>query len=212
MRKVAAPYSFLLSALLATTLASCAKPAGEVSQPAASSSQTMVRGTIAEVSDGEVTVKTATGDVSVTLTKAFQLFARAPSDLAHVKDSSFVGVTSVKQPNGAEKATEIHIFPEELRGMGEGSHMMSDATPSRMTNGSVSEPRMSNGSVKHTGGSTIQVKYQGGVQTITVPPGVAVTEIKPSQAKLSTGDKVVLQAQKDSNGSLSSSRAILSGK
>jgi len=41
---------------------------------------------------------------------------------------------------------------------------------------------MSNGSVKHAGGSTIEVKYQGGVQTIAVPSGVTVTEIKPSQA------------------------------
>jgi hypothetical protein len=37
---------------------------------------------------------------------------------------SFVGVTSVPQPDGAQRATEIHIFPEELRGTGEGSYLM----------------------------------------------------------------------------------------
>jgi len=47
----------------------------------------------------------------VTLTQPFQLFARAPGDLANVKDSSFVGVTSVKQSDGTEKATEITSSP-----------------------------------------------------------------------------------------------------
>ncbi len=49
-----------------------------------------------------------------------------------------MGVTSVKQADGTELATEIHIFPEELRGLGEGSYMMNltaGGDNNRMTNG-----------------------------------------------------------------------------
>jgi hypothetical protein len=184
----------------------------------------MVRGTVARVSSNEVEVKTASGDVRVKLSQPFRVYARVPGTLAEVKNSSFVGVTSVKQPNGTEKATEIHVFAPELRGMGEGSHMMSPSpnpSPSRMTNGSVSasrmtngtatSSRMSNGSVQHMGASSIVVKYQGGSRTIVVPTGVTVTDLKRSQTNLRVGDKVVMIVQHDAHGAMSSNRAIRTG-
>jgi len=93
------------------------------------------------------------------------VYDREPGKLADVKDNSFVGITTVKQPDGSEKATEIHIFPEELRGMGEGSRMMAQnpaggrmtngaVSSSRMTNGAATQSRMSNGSVASANGST----------------------------------------------------------
>jgi hypothetical protein len=186
---------------------------------------TMIRGTIAKVSANEVDVKTATGAVRVKLAQPFRVYARVPGRLAEVKNTSFVGVTTVKQRDGTEMATEIHVFAPELRGMGEGSHMMSPSpnpSPSRMTNGSVaasrmtdrtaSKSRMSNGSVQRKGTSSIVVTYKGGSQTITVPPGVTVTDIKPTQAKLRVGDSVVMMVQKDVHGALTSNKAILSGK
>lgn len=182
-----------------------------------------VRGTILAVSADQLTIKTTTGATTVTLAHPFRVYTRVPSDLAHVKDSSFVGVTSVKQSNGAELATEIHIFPPELRGLGEGSHMMTPvpgAPHSRMTNGSVSAPgthlaspsRMSNGSVKHKNGSTIVVTYRGGSQTITVPPNTSVTTLQVTSKKLSVGDKVFALVSSGPKGSLVSSTAILAAK
>src|SRR2546423_11255795 len=107
----------------------------------------MVRGTVVSVSANQLVLKSDTGIVTVGLTQPFHLYVRAPSDLSRVKESSFVGVTSVKQPDGSERATEIHVFPEELRGVGEGSRMMAPntrAAASRMTNGKVSASRMTN--------------------------------------------------------------------
>ena len=51
-------------------------------------------------------------------------YGRVPSDLSRVTSTSFVGITSVKQADGTELAKEIHIFPAELRGAGEGSNMI----------------------------------------------------------------------------------------
>src|ERR1700704_2258797 len=108
----------------------------------------ILRGTVVSVSANQLVLKSDSSTVTVALAQPFHFYVRAPSDLSKVKQSSFVGVTSVKQPDGSERATQINIFPEELRGVGEGSRMMAPdtrANPSRMTNGNVSTSRMTNG-------------------------------------------------------------------
>jgi hypothetical protein len=186
-----------------------------------------IRGTVEHASAEELAIKPpGGGDVTtVKLVQPLHLYVRVPGDLSHLKDTNFVGVTSVKQPDGTERATRISILPEELRGVGEGSYMMNQAagaTPSRMTNGSVSasrmtngtasQSRMSNGSVKRTDASTLTVQYQGGVQKITVPPDTPVQEYQLTTTKPTVGDQVFLWAQKASDGSLSASKGILAGK
>jgi hypothetical protein len=149
------------------------------------------------------------------------LYTRGPSDLSHVKESTFIGVTTVKQPDGSERATEIHVFPEELRGLGEGSRMMAEnraAAPSRMTNGNVSASRMtngtaspsrmSNGSVSSTNGSSLVVQYAGGSQNVTVPPNTPVTELKLSSKNVAVGDQLAVMATKAPDGSLTSDKAV----
>jgi hypothetical protein len=220
-RKHFVPY--LLGVVAAVVVASCSQPTPEVTQDAMAkpaAGPTLVRGTVTSVSDTQLAIKTPTGDVTVRVAQPFKVYDRVPGDLKDVTDTSFVGVTSVKQPDGTEKATEIHVFPEELRGLGEGSHMMdttANATPSRMTNGKVASPetspsRMSNGNVKNTGGSTIAVQYQGGVQNVTVPQDVTVTKLQLSPQKLASGESVVVLAEKSGDGSLTSSKALLAGK
>lgn len=184
-----------------------------------------VRGTIASASDTGLSVTTATGVQQVHIVGPLRVYARTPSDLAHVTPNSFVGITSVTQPDGSQQATEIHIFPEELRGTGEGSRLMAQSagggrntmtngavSPSRMTNGSVGASRMTNGAVGSTaGGTTVTVRYQGGEQTIKIPPGVTVTAITPAPAKLAVGANVVVLARKDVAGQLSTSAVMLTG-
>jgi hypothetical protein len=181
--------------------------------PAASSDTgSMVRGTVAALSDTDLTVSSTTGPVHVVITPPLHVFARVSSDLSHVTPSSFVGVTSVKQPDGSEKATEIHIFPAELRGLGEGSRPMapSGGKASTMTNGSVSGSRMTNGTVGATAsGTKITVQYAGGSQTIVVPPGVTVTAIAPATEKLAAGAKVIVLTSKGADGRLTTSRVML---
>jgi hypothetical protein len=177
-----------------------------------------VRGTVESISGTALTVTTKDGPVAVRLGTPLTVYTRAPSDLAHVTPKTFVGVTSVKQPDGSERATEIHIFPDALRGVGEGSYMMSPAqsaggTASRMTNGSVAEgasaSRMTNGTVNATtGASTISVQYAGGVQTISVPHDVTVTALAQTTAPLTPGESVVVLAKKASDGSLTSTSII----
>jgi hypothetical protein len=185
----------------------------------------MLRGTVVSVSANQIALKSDTGAVTVAIAQPFQVYTRAPSDLSKVQEKTFIGVTTVKQPDGSERATEIHIFPEELRGLGEGSRMMAQPTgasasrmtngnvsASRMTNGTASPSRMSNGSVSSTNGSSLVVQYAGGSQNVTVPPNTPVTELKPTSKALAAGDQVALLAKRGADGSLSASKAISTAK
>ena len=185
----------------------------------------MLRGTVVSVSANQLVLKSDTGAVTVILAQPFHLYVRAPSDLSHVKENSFIGVTTVKQPDGSERATEIHVFPEELRGVGEGSRMMppnasagagrmtnGNVSASRMTNGTASQSRMSNGKVSSTNGSSLVVQYAGGSQNVTVPPNTPVTELKLASRAVAAGDQVAVVAKKAPDGSLTANKAISTAK
>ena len=181
----------------------------------------MLRGTVVSISANQLVLKSDTGSISVALAQPFHLFVRAPSDLTKVKENSFIGVTTVKQADGSERATEIHVFPEELRGVGEGSRMMArdtsaaakrmtngNVSASRMTNGTASQSRMSNGNVSSTKGSSLVVQYLGGSQNVTVPPNTPVTELKLASRAVAAGDQVAVLAKKAPDGSLTADKAI----
>jgi hypothetical protein len=61
------------------------------------------------------------------------------ASLSDIKPGSFVGVTGMPQADGSQKALEVHIFPEAMRGTGEG-HLPWDLRPqSTMTNANVEQ-------------------------------------------------------------------------
>lgn len=180
-----------------------------------------VRGSVVSVSGNQLVIKVDTGTVNVTMTQPFGFYTRVASNLTSVKEGTFIGVTTVKQSDGSERATEIHIFPEALRGTGEGSRMMAsnpgsgasrmtngNVSTSRMTNGAVSQSRMSNGSVSSTNGSKMVVQYAGGSQNVTIPPNTPVTELKAAARSIAPGDQVAVLAKKAPDGSLTADKAI----
>ena len=198
---------------------------------------TPVRGVVTSISDGTLAIKSETGLVQIRTGSPLQVYRDIPSDLAHVNSASFVGVTSIKQPDGSESAKEIHIFPEELRGTDEGSFpwdqdqskpvgnsrmtngtvsqsRMTNGTVSRsrMTNGTVSQSRMTNGTVNaRSDASTLTVQYGDGVQTISIPPDVPVTALTLSTEPLKPGQNVLVLAMKQQDGSLTATRVISRG-
>ncbi len=178
-----------------------------------------VKGKLQAVTSDSLDVVSPTGVVHVKIKQPLKVYGRVPSDLSHVKSTSFVGVTSVKQADGTELAKQINIFPAELRGIGEGSNMLpaapGSASQSRMTNGSVSTSaaptsRMTNGTVqKQGGGTTLKVQYQDGAQTISVPKDVVVTETALTKEKIKAGDTVNVVTEKQKDGTLATSKVYL---
>src|ERR1039458_8614056 len=128
-----------------------------------------IRGTIEQVEGTTYVVKTRDGvDYKVMVPDKSEIVAVVKSSLASVKQGSFVGATGMPQPDGSQKALEVHIFPESMRGSGEG-HREWDLQPkSTMTNASVEQI------VSSVDGQTIMVKYKGGEKKIIVSPDTPV--------------------------------------
>ena len=148
------------AALLAALGVSCA----DAQQP-----QTVrVRGAVEKVDGSTVVVKTADGaDVTLTLAPDAQIVGVVKASLADIKPGSFVGSAAMPQPDGSQKALEVHIFAESQRGTGEG-HRPYTVPNSTMTNGTVGDM------VTATDGGTLTVKYKGGEKKIVVPPNVPI--------------------------------------
>jgi len=97
-----------------------------------------VRGTLERI-DGDICVIKARGGdtLQVKLADKPMVVALTKASLADIKPGSYVGVSGMPQPDGSQKALEVHIFPESMRGAGDG-HRPWDLQPSStMTNGSV---------------------------------------------------------------------------
>jgi hypothetical protein len=177
-----------------------------------------VKGKLQSFTGNSLDILTKSGVVHIDIEQPLATYKQIPSDLSHVTSTSFVGVASIKQANGTELATQIKIFPAELRGAGEGSSMM-DAAPgamthSRMTNGSVSRPavshsRMTNGTVQKGSGTTLVVHYQDGAQTVSVPPSVPVTQVAREKVTFAAGDTVYAATEKLPNGTLTTNKVFL---
>ena len=97
-----------------------------------------VRGTVEQIDGAVMTVKSREGDtLKIKLADGGKVVALVKASLADIKPNSFVGSTAMPQPDGTWKAIEVHIFPEEMRGTGEGDRPYDYKPQSTMTNGTV---------------------------------------------------------------------------
>lgn len=145
-----------------------------------------VRGTIESKDHQTLNVKARSGEtLKVKLADNAPVRAVVKAPLSDIKPGSFVGITAMPQPDGTQKAVEIHVFPEAMRGTGEG-HRPWDLMPnSTMTNATVATEVASNN------GKTLVLKYRDGQKTFEVPPNVTVVTFAPaSDADLKPGEKV----------------------
>ena len=181
----------LLAALLCADVASAQQPA-----------TVRVRGAIEKVDGNTVVVKTADGaDMTLTLTANVQIVGVVKATLADIKPGLFVGSAAMPQPDGSQKALEVHIFAESQRGTGEG-HRPFTVPGSTMTNGTVGDE------VTASDGQTLTVKYQGGEKKIIVPPGVPIVRYEVGdRSELKPGVHVVaLNGVKKPDGTIEAPR------
>src|SRR5262245_9513920 len=134
--------TFLSAAGLALTLATSAAMAAEGAAPAAAAPQMMpanLRGTIASIDATTMVLKARDGStINVALGEQTGGNTLAKASLADIKANSFVGVTATSKGEDMH-AVEVHIFPDAMRGAGEG-HRPWDLMPgSTMTNANITE-------------------------------------------------------------------------
>ena len=167
-----------------------------------SPSPSRVRGTIESV-DGEViAVKSRSGeDVTLHMTGDIKVVGIIKISLADIKVGSFVGTTTVPGPDGMPTAVEVHVFPEDMRGTGEGSRPYDLRPNSSMTNATVTE------SVAGTDGRTLLIKYKDGEKKVLVPPETPVVTYVPGEkSDLKAGAKVIAFMKKLPDGSYETNR------
>ena len=161
--------------------------------PAAAQETVRIRGTIESV-DGDVyVVRNRDGaEMKVAMTGDKPLFvAIVKSSMADIKPGMFVGSTGMTQPDGTQKAIEVHIFPESMRGTGEGHYDWDLKPNTKMTNANVEQ------TVGGVDGQMLSVKYKDGEKKLLVTPETAVvTYVTGDKSDLKPGIKVFVGAGK----------------
>ena len=156
-----------------------------------------VRGEVTSVAGNAITVATREGkSVSLTLGDGWKIGGVVPATLADIKPGTFIGTANVDA--GADnKALEVVVFPEALRGTGEGDYGWDLQANSKMTNAAVESQ------VESANGPKLTLKFKGGTKTVTIPPGTPIVTIAPSASPsdLKTGAKVFIIGQASASGS-----------
>jgi hypothetical protein len=166
---------------------------------------TRLRGTVEAFDGKSLTLKGEDGKSnSFAVAPNFAVFNNKKATVADIKPGDFVASAAVKGTDGKLHSTEVRIFPEAMRGVGEGQRPM-DMPNTMMTNATVTEVVGAN-----VASGTLRVKYKDGVSELVVDPGVAVTAIVPAEkSEVKPGAKLSVNYAKGENGAMTATRATL---
>ena len=162
-----------------------------------------LRGVIEKVDGNTVLAKSDKGDaLTLNLADKMLVVAVVKASMADIKDGDFIGSGAMPQPDGSQKAIEVHIFPEQMRGTGEGFRPWDGAPNSTMTNGTAGS------AVTGVDGPVVTVKYKDGEKKIIVTPDVPIVryEIADMSAVKPGAAFSIVAAVKKPDGSFDISR------
>ncbi len=161
-----------------------------------------IRGTVEKLDGNMLTVKARNGEsMTVKMADNFTVMGIAKASLADVGSGKFIGTTTVGEREGALIAEEVHIFPENMRGTGEGHYDWDLRPNSKMTNANVAN-------VTSMGKDRVMtVQYKGGEKKILVPESATIVAYEPTdKSELKPGAQVFLVSQRQPDGSLAAAR------
>jgi len=161
-----------------------------------------LRGTVEKIEGTSMTVKTYAGNtVLVKLADNYAVMGISKASAADIDTTKYIGTTTVGERDGALVALEVHIFPEAMRGVGEG-HRDWDLRPnSKMTNAAVANV------VAMGKDRVMTVKYKDGEKKVLVTDATAVVSYAPAErGALKAGAPVFVVAEKKPDGSVTAAR------
>ena len=162
-----------------------------------------VRGTVERIEGPVYVIKSRDGtEVKVTLAENALAVGIIKASLADIKQGSFVGSTGLPQPDGSQKAIEVHIFPEAMRGTGEGHYPWDLQAQSTMTNANVEQ------TVMGVDGQILTLKYKDGEKKILVTPATTIVTYAPgNKSEITPGAKIfIAAAKKQADGTVQAPR------
>jgi hypothetical protein len=151
-----------------------------------------LRGTVDRIEGSMYVIKLSNGtEAKVAPTEKALFVAIVKASLSDIKQGSFVGTTGMPQADGSQKAIEVHIFPEAVRGTGEGHYPWDLRPQSTMTNANVEQ------TATGIDGQTLTLKYKDGEKKILVPPdAMIVTYVPGDKSEITPGTKIFIAAAK----------------
>jgi hypothetical protein len=165
-----------------------------------------VRGTIDRVEGDTYVVKARNGDeLKVKLAEKAGVSAVIEAKLADIKPGTYVGIAGMPQADGSQRALEVLLFPEAMRGVGDGHYGWDLQASSTMTNGNVEQSAVS------TDGQVLTIKYKDGEKKIVVPPGIPIVAFAAGdKEELKPGAKIFIAAAiKQPDGTLQAPRVAV---
>ena len=161
-----------------------------------------IRGTVESIDGQNLTVKARNGEsMKVTLADNFVVMGITKASVADIASGKFIGTTTVGQREGALVAEEVHIFPENMRGTGEGHYDWDLRPESKMTNANVANVEAM------ASDRVMTVQYKGGEKKILVTPKTVVVSYAPAdRSELKPGAPVFVNAQRQPDGTLKAPR------
>ena len=186
------PTAAALAVVFAVATASAQQPATQ-----------RVAGTLDKVEGNTLYIKAASGPVILKLADNALVVARIKASAADIKAGDYVASGGVPQPDGTQKAVELRIFPESMRGNGDGHRPGWPGAPNgTMTNGAVGQ------TVTSVDGPVLTVKYRDGEKKIIVGPSVPVSRLEMAdRSELKPGAAVAAAAAtKQPDGTFTAAR------
>ena len=161
-----------------------------------------VRGTVEKLDGNMLHVKARNGqDVTIKLADIFVVVGLHKASIADIGKDKFIGTTTVGEKDGALVAEEVHIFPEAMRGTGEGHYDWDLKPNSKMTNANVANI------VAMKDSKVMTVQYKGGEKMVLVTPATHVVTYAPAdKSELKPGAPIFSVTQKQPDGTLTAAR------
>ena len=157
-----------------------------------------IRGIIERADESGLRIRSREGeDLTVALAPDVRVSAMKAVELGSVAPGAYIGTAAMPQSDGTLRAIEVLVFPEAMRGAGEG-HRGWDLLPeSTMTNATVAD------TVTAVEGRVLTLTYGGERKRVVVPPDAPVVTLVPAtRSDLKAGEAVFLSAQRQPDGSL----------
>jgi len=162
-----------------------------------------LEGTIDKVEGNTLYIKASSGPVTLKLADNSLIVGVVKATVADIKQGAYIGSGAVPQPDGSQKAVEVHIFAESMRGTGDGHRPGWPGAPNgTMTNGEVGQ------SVTGVDGPVLTVKYKDGEKKIFVGPSVPIVKYEIADKNdLKAGKAIsVNAATKNPDGTFTTNR------
>jgi hypothetical protein len=166
---------------------------------------TRLRGEVEAVNETTMMLKAADGrEIKVALAPGFSVGGMAAAKVSDIAKGSFIGVGAKPQADGTLLAVQVVIFPESMRGTGEGHRPWGVLPDATMTNATVAD------TVSKVDGANLVLSYPGGEQKVAITPEATILMAAPAEAsELKPGAQVAMTASRQADGSYSTSRVTV---